>query len=172
MSRGLVAGCRNLKGTGTIERIGNTDINLGGIVGRNEGGVIIACYNQASLTAKEGNWAGGLVGYSTSPSVLYTSYNIGAASGDFSAGLIGCNADSNYGGAYHVFEKDAFWGLGDSNPIGKLANESEINKKFDSMNIYINKWNADPKNEDKPCYVHWKASSGNNPPVLKESTRT
>ena len=107
---------------------GNSD-NVGGLVGRNNGGIITASYATGSVNGGTGNFdsVGGLVGINNSSSSITASYATGSVNGgngnfDSVGGLVGIHDNSSITASYATGEADG--GSGASDVAGGLGGEN------------------------------------------------
>lgn len=123
MNRGAITSCRI---SGAVHG-GNFGVNMGGLVGCNEGGVIVSCVATGEVKGGVGSrQIGGLAGYNSG--AITSSHAEAKVGGDESSvdvgGLVGCNDGGTISACYAGSVVGGGWcvgGLVGANPLGRVS---------------------------------------------------
>lgn len=131
---------------------------IGGIVGYNYYGHIVACYNQASVEGSD--YVGGIVGYNRSP--IAACYSAGSVRGnEYVGGIIGdgTNGESDVISCYHIMD--------DSTPGISVSYDEMIEPEMTAkLNEGIKMWYDKYAPDDTPTYLY--QAKDNDYPILVE----
>ena len=117
----------NVSGTGTDTGDDNSDINVGGIVGRNFGGSVQNCYNIDSVSgtvmgSTRSTYVGGVVGQNLDNGSVQSSYNTASVTGtvtgtgsNYIGGVAGSSGTDCIVANCYYMESVASKGIGDGN---------------------------------------------------------